>query len=402
MSLALFGLAPVSRRNTRSRCLGPARTFRSLPSALGVPEMFRVLAILSVIALLKKASSSGIDETSPGHTPDVSSSSVSFQPYMGRTRTFFSSSPPQRTPSFSSYSSRPPPASSLRVLSCNFLPSLSPPRSSLAPSSALAPRSPQPSSTRNRALQRRLPSGSLDRRAFGQFFALISPALYFFLPLYSLPSSSSPRHPRRVTNVSKSSPLLPFFLPLQRGRKSPSSSPSTPLFSDWPPMVHRPHTPQRVLSFLVSTGRTSAPFYARSSPAVHGRVRDIPEKGGEEVGGKLASSFSSPRPRAIHRHLAASLYQYPLCFLPSRMSKDGDLPLSVFACPGRTTPSTTSTMSAPTSCGTRLKMVWGYPLFGDDPKKPRRPKIDIAWERGLHRGSVSWEYETANRLAQGM
>ncbi|PHJ18875.1 hypothetical protein CSUI_007299 [Cystoisospora suis] len=50
----------------------------------------------------------------------------------------------------------------------------------------------------------------------------------------------------------------------------------------------------------------------------------------------------------------------------------------------------------------RLNMVWGYPLFGDDPEKLRRPKIDIAWERGLHRGTVAWEYETANRLAQGI
>ncbi|CBZ50158.1 conserved hypothetical protein [Neospora caninum Liverpool] len=47
-------------------------------------------------------------------------------------------------------------------------------------------------------------------------------------------------------------------------------------------------------------------------------------------------------------------------------------------------------------------MVWGYPLFGDDPQKLRRKKIDHAWERGVGRANLAWEYETANKLAQGV
>ncbi|KFG29920.1 hypothetical protein TGP89_297270A [Toxoplasma gondii p89] len=51
---------------------------------------------------------------------------------------------------------------------------------------------------------------------------------------------------------------------------------------------------------------------------------------------------------------------------------------------------------------TKVHMVWGYPIFGDDPKKLRRKKVDHAWERGLSRANLAWEYETANKLAQGM
>ncbi|KAK1443577.1 hypothetical protein BgAZ_204530 [Babesia gibsoni] len=47
-----------------------------------------------------------------------------------------------------------------------------------------------------------------------------------------------------------------------------------------------------------------------------------------------------------------------------------------------------------------LRMIWCYPIFGDDPHRKSRRKVDQVHERGPTKVNISLPYEYANRLAQ--